>query len=149
MNDDVELPDESEQLDQLQSDDTLVDRGVADVLDEGYTTPENWSPAQGFGNTAAEMERGETLEQRIAQEVPDVDPTKPVEKWNPEGEDREVGGRRAGRLVDATAGGIYGEHHGDVVAEEVGIDGGAACAEEAAVHVIDPAEETADEEDAQ
>lgn len=149
MNDDVELPDESEQLDQLQSDDTLVDRGVDDVLDEGYTTPEHWSPAQGYGNTAAEQRRRETFDQRVAQEVPDDDPDRPVLRWNPDGDDREVGGKRAGRLVDTVAGGIYGEHHGEGAAQEVGIDGGAAPAEEAAVHVIDPAEDTDDEEDAQ
>lgn len=145
MNDDVELPDESEQLDQLQSDDTLVDRGVDDVLDEGYTTPEHWSPAQGHGNTAAEQHSRETLDQRVAQEVPDDDPDRPVPRWNPDGDDREVGGKRAGRLVDTDDGGIHGDH---MEAEEVGIDGGAAPAEEAAVHVIDPAEDT-DEEDAQ
>lgn len=55
---DVMVPDESEQLDQLQQSDSLVDRGVDDVLDEGYTSPERWSPAQGFGNTPAEMRQG-------------------------------------------------------------------------------------------
>ena len=55
---DEPVPDESEQLDQLQPEESLVDRGVEDVLDEGYTTPERWSPAQGFGNTPAEMRRG-------------------------------------------------------------------------------------------
>ena len=49
---------DSDQLEQLQPNDTLVDRGVPDVLDEGYTAPEKWSPAQGFGNTAAEMRQG-------------------------------------------------------------------------------------------
>ncbi|HRA76099.1 MAG TPA: hypothetical protein PLE12_07675, partial [Propionicimonas sp.] len=71
---DEAVPEESEQLDQLQPEETLVDRGVVDVLDEGIVTPERWSPAQGFGNTAAEMRRGETFEQRLAQEVPEVAP---------------------------------------------------------------------------
>ena len=147
MDETVELPDESEQLDQLQSGDTLVDRGVDDVLDEGYTAPENWSPAQGFGNTAAEMREGESLEQRMAQEHPEPDPERPVEKWNPSKEPREVGSKRAGRLVDVADGGVYGDHQGEAVAEEVGIDGAAACAEEAAVHVIYPSEDTSDEDD--
>ncbi|WP_420175190.1 DUF5709 domain-containing protein [Luteococcus sp. OSA5] len=145
MEDVVEIPDESEQLDQLQSDDTLVNRGVDDVLDEGYTTPENWSPAQGFGNTAREQREGETLEQRMKQEVPDIDPTKPLEKWNPTGEAREVGSRRAGRLVDANQGYPGLDTEAESVGGEVGIDGGAAPAEEAAVHVIDPTEEIDDE----
>ncbi len=148
MDDLVELPDESEQLDQLQSSDTLVDRGVDDVLDEGYTAPENWSPAQGFGNTPQEMRQGETLAQRIAQEQAEPNPDQPREKWNPNKEPREVGSRRAGRLVEVTNGGVYGDHEGEAVAEEVGIDGAAACAEEAAVHVIDPQEDTSDEDDA-
>ena len=32
---------QSENLDQLQPDDTLLDRGVDDVLDEGYSPAEN------------------------------------------------------------------------------------------------------------
>ncbi len=133
---DQTIPDESEQLDQLQPEETLLDRGVPDVLDEGYVTPERWSPAQSFGNTAAEMRRGETLEQRITQEAPEVVPDDTP--WNPDPtEPREVGRHRAGRLVDAN-GGYPGE---DVepasVGHDVGIDGGAASAEEAAMHVID------------
>ncbi len=137
------VPDESEQLDQLQSGDSLVDRGVADVLDEGYVTPENWSVAQGYGNTPAEMRRGATLEQRVRQE----DPEKPKDDtpWNPEGESREVGSRRAGRLVDASGG--YGgvDTEAQSIAHSVGIDGGAASAEEAAMHVIEPIDD--EEED--
>jgi hypothetical protein len=130
------VPEESEQLDQLQADDSLVDRGVADVLDEGYVTPERWSPAQGFGNTPAEMRRGETLEQRIAQEAPE--PVRDETPWNPDPtEPREVGNHRAGRLVDAN-GGYQGEDvEAESVGRDVGIDGGAASAEEAAMHIID------------
>lgn len=124
---DPTLPDESEQLDQLQSDETLVDRGVDDVLDEGYIAPDHWSPAQGFGNTPEEMRQGETLEMRVAQEEPEVAP-KDDTPWNPDpSESREVGNRRAGRLMD----------DGEVAGHEVGIDGGGASAEEAAMHVID------------
>ncbi len=56
---------------QLQPEDTLVDRNVDDVLDEGYTAPEKWSPGQGFGTTAEEEEHGESLDQRLVQEQPD------------------------------------------------------------------------------
>jgi len=68
------LPDESDNLDQLQPEDTLIDRGVADVLDEGYSPAEKWSAGEGFGTTADEARQGENLDQRIAQEEPDVDP---------------------------------------------------------------------------
>lgn len=149
MDDDVEIPEESEQLDQLQAGDTLVDRGVDDVLDEGYTAPEKWSAAQGYGNTATEMHDGETLEQRVAQEEPDIEVGELVPHWNAEHEDREVGSRRAGRLVDSNHG-YPGEHHeAQQVAEEVGIDGGAAPAEEAAMHVIEVDGDEADEQEDQ
>jgi len=133
---DVAVPEESEQLDQLQADETLLDRGVDDVLDEGYVTPENWSAAQGFGNTVAEMRQGETLEQRMAQEIPEVVPDDTP--WNPDPtEQREVGNHRAGRLVDAR-GGYQGEDaEAESIGHDVGIDGGAASAEEAAMHIID------------
>lgn len=116
-------------VEQLQPDDTLIDRGVDDVLDEGYTAPENWSALQGYGNTPAEMRQRETIDMREEQAEPEV--VRDDGPWNPDGEDREVGGRRAGRLVDARDG------SGEVFGDDVGIDGGAASAEEAAMHVIE------------
>lgn len=137
---DPTMPDESEQLDQLQPEETLVDRGVADVLDEGYTVPENWSPAQGFGNTPAEMKQGETIDQRVLQEQPEV--VKDDTPWNPDpNEKRQVGSKRAGRLVDAKHGYIGERTEPESIGYEVGISGGAASAEEAAMHVIDEFEE--------
>lgn len=123
------VPEESEQLDQLQEGDSLINRGVDDVLDEGYTAPERWSPAQGYGNTAAEMRRGETLEQRMRQEQPEA-PTNDS-PWNPSGEQREVGRERAGRLMR-----VQGSGGEDTLGIDVGFAGGAASAEEAAMHII-------------
>ena len=124
------MPDESEQLDQLQPGDSLIDRGVEDVLDEGYITPDHWSPAQGFGNTPEEMRQGETLEMRIKQEEPER--VAEIEDWNPTHEPREVGGARAGRLMAVQGGG--GIEH--TLGVDVGYGGGAASAEEAAMHII-------------
>ena len=123
--------------DQPQSNgDSLVgDRGLREPLDEGYSPPERWSVGEGYGNTPLEEELGETLEQRIAQEEPEPDP---YEEAALETEDvgGEVGNARAGRLVDEDQGlGIDEEK--DLVAEDVGIDGAGASAEEAAVHIID------------
>ena len=50
--------------------------------------------------------------------------------------DGEVGDVRAGRLV-APDGGSGSDDEKDLVGEDVGVDGAAASAEEAAVHVID------------
>jgi hypothetical protein len=121
--------------DQLQPDDSLVDRGVDDVLDEGYTAPEKWSAGEGYGNTQLEEEQGETLDQRIAQEEPEPDPYEEaaIEAENVGG---EVGEERAGRLL-AEDEGISPDEDADLYAEDVGIDGAAASSEEAAVHVID------------
>jgi len=120
---------------QLQAEDTLVDRGVEDALDEGYTAPERWSAGEGFGNTPYEELVGETLDQRIAQEEPEPDP---YELAATEGENvgGEVGDARSGRLV-AEDEGLTEDTQADLVAEDVGIDGAGASAEEAAVHVID------------
>ena len=125
--------DESEVLDQLQPDDTLVDRGVDDVLDEGYSPPEKWSAGEGFGTTPDEALEGETLDQRVAQEVPDVDPYADVD---PEVYDDEVGDERSGRLV-APDEGLGEDTEKALVGDDVGIDGAAASAEEAAVHVVE------------
>ena len=126
--------DHSEEVDQLQAADTLEDRGLDDILDEGIVTRERWSPGEGFGNTRAEMRQGESLEMRLAQEEPEPE----ASQWHDDDlDDREVGDRRAGRLWadDSDA------HHDDRFAHDAGIDGAGASAEEAAVHVIADDEE--------
>ena len=141
----MSAPDDTDhESDQLEPEDTLDDRGVADVLDEGYVAPEKWSPAQSFGNTRAEMRHGETLEQRIAQEEPDVAPV--TVSWRDDAdENRQVGHHRAGRLVDADGGYDDFDHEAESVGYEVGISGGAASAEEAAMHIIDDYEDDDDD----
>jgi hypothetical protein len=125
--------------DQPQSthDDLTDDRGLQDPLDEGYSPPEKWSPAEGYGNTPLEEQMGESLEQRLGQEVPEEDPY--VAASQPPPEDvggSEVGNQRSGRLV-AEDEGTSTDEEKDLVADDVGIDGAAASAEEAAVHTVD------------
>jgi hypothetical protein len=121
--------------DQLQPEDTLLERGVEDALDEGYTAPEKWSPGERFGNTPLEEEEGETLDQRVAQEEPEPDPyvAAATETEHVEG---EVGDKRSGRLV-AEDEGLGPDEEADLVADDVGIAGAGASAEEAAVHIVD------------
>jgi hypothetical protein len=123
--------------DQPQGDgDSLVsDRGLEDPLDEGYSPPEKWSAAEGYGNTPLEEEQGETLDQRIAQEIPEPDPYE-LAANETENVGGEVGGERTGRLV-AEDEGLSMDTEKDLVADDVGIDGAAASAEEAAVHTIE------------
>jgi hypothetical protein len=127
-----EVPDESEQLDQdpYQPDYGLQDRGVDDALDEGLTTPENWSVLARRGDH-------ETLDERLAEEVPDGDDGAENDDFIDDG---EVGRERAGRLVDPNEG-IGDDDESELIGEDVGIDGSAASAEEAAVHVVDSPDE--------
>jgi hypothetical protein len=122
--------------DQPQGDgDSLVDnRGLDDPLDEGYSPPEKWSVAEGYGNTPLEEELGETLEMRIAQEEPEPDPYAEVD--DDILDDGEVGNVRAGRLVAADEG-AHEDEDAELYAEDAGIDGAGASAEEAAVHIVD------------
>jgi uncharacterized protein DUF5709 len=113
--------------DQLSQEDTLIDRGVDDLLDEGYSPPDKW----------VEPRDNETLDELLSEEEPD--PAMQLdddESGSDFIEDDEVGNRRAGRLVAPDEG--FGEDaEKDMLANDVGIDGSAASAEEAAVHVID------------
>jgi hypothetical protein len=127
---------------QLQPEDTLIDRGVEDALDEGYSPSE-----RPYGKSAFDVH--ESMDQRLAEEEPDPasrlgDPLDSDERERSDESEREsefprrdeVGRGRAGRLVSPNMG--FGEDtEAELVAADLGIDGGAASAEEAAVHIID------------
>ena len=131
---DFDGPTEDERWEQIPDSDSLIQRGV-DTLDEGYITPDKWSPVQRFGSTLDEMRTGETIEMRLAQEEPEL----PVDYGDdPDGDDdREVGSTRTGRLV-APDEGLGIDREADAIAFDVGLSGGAATAEEAAMHLFDP-----------
>ena len=122
--------------DQLSSEDTLEDpeQDVDDELDRGYSPREDWSAGQGFGNTPYEEAIGESLDQRIAQEEPEPDPYE-LAADETENVSGEIGDARSGRLV-ATDEGLGEDTDEELFADDVGIDGAAASAEEAAVHII-------------
>ncbi|WP_122818564.1 DUF5709 domain-containing protein [Nocardioides pantholopis] len=124
--------------DQPAAEDLLLDRDVADEADRGYSPPEKYSPAQGYGNTPWEEAHRETIDQRERQEIPEPDPyvQAELEPSPDEVEGGQAGAERAGRLV-APDQGLTADTEKDLVGEDVGIDGAAASAEEAAVHVID------------
>jgi hypothetical protein len=118
-------------------DETLGSDNVDDVLDTSYSPPERPLGVNRFGTTVEEQEQGESLDQRLAQEVPDPALAVGDDDYVDEQADasNEVGESRAGRLVDPD-GGAEWDSEKDLVGRDVGIDGGAASAEEAAVHVI-------------
>jgi hypothetical protein len=120
----------------LEPEDSLDDRGVRDVLDEGWSPPERPWAVTGWGTTSREEADGEALEARLARELPDGvvwdgDGLGDTSDTDGELRDDEVGDLRAGRLVVSGDG-----FDGDLYAVDAGIDGGAASAEEAAVHLV-------------
>lgn len=143
MGDDVYQPDGAEVQDDsgvLDALDTLDYRSGDDALDEGYSPPERPWAVEHTGVTASEQHRGETLDERLAEEVPDIG----VEMgdgigdaWDTDGEpiDDEVGSERAGRLL-APDEGAHEVTDSDLLAFDKGLDGAGASAEEAAIHII-------------
>jgi hypothetical protein len=124
----------------LEPEESLDSEQTGIDLDEGYSPPERSRELRAWGLTATEARTHESLARRLAREVPDV-----TDQWDGDGIgdsadsdgerlDDQVGDMRAGRLVafdiDPTDPGT------DYLAHDVGIDGGAASAEEAAMHII-------------
>jgi hypothetical protein len=123
-------------------------------LDRGVAPPERWSAATRYGVTADEQHEGESLDQLLAEEEPDpaLDLDDELSEDEPaagEDDDEDVADEdldglllddgpdpRAGRLV-AEDEGAHPDAEPDLVARDAGIDGGAASAEEAAVHVVE------------
>ncbi|MBY8870158.1 MULTISPECIES: DUF5709 domain-containing protein [Streptomyces] len=132
---------EQEDAAPLDMQDAVDERTYDDTLDEGYSPPEKPLGVDKYGTTAAEQHEGETLDQRLAQERPDVgEPEGDGVGDLPGGEgepvDPEAGTDRAGRLV-APDEGAHPDTTKDEIAADKGIDAGAAGAEEAAVHVVE------------
>ena len=104
--------------------DTLTGDPGDDPLDRGVAPPERWSAGMRRGDTAGEQQAGESLDELLAEE--DLDGLLLDDGPDP----------RSGRLV-ADDEGAHPDTEADLVAHDAGIDGGAATAEEAAVHVVD------------
>jgi hypothetical protein len=155
---------ESEDLEDyevLDSSDTLDGPPGDDPLDRGVATPERWSAPIRTGGTADEAEAGESLDELLAEEEPDIDDDDLDDDYDepdenaPEHDVRRTllddgPDPRAGRLTsedgspDASDDNPYSSDDGEAVGYDAGIDGGAATAEEAAMHALDDADEGAD-----
>jgi|tagenome__1003787_1003787.scaffolds.fasta_scaffold20980186_2 hypothetical protein len=129
----------------LEPEDVLEDDSDSDVLASGYSPQDRPWASDDWGTTALEEEEGESLDGRLARERPDSagdddgdgDGLGDVVGTDGELRDDEVGDRRAGRLAETDAGSESGpDDEPDLEAFDEGIDGGAASAEEAAVHVV-------------
>ena len=145
---------ESEDLEDytvLDSSDTLAGAPGDDPLDRGVATPERWSAVMRFGSTAAEQLAGESLDQLLAEEDPDEglepeDDRPDGVRWDGNASDDDIArfanadgpDPRVGRLVTADdAEAVFPAWDTDAAARDVGLDGGGATAEEAALHYVE------------
>ena len=120
---------------QLDDRDTLAGPDVPDPLDEGISPNERPWGTDAWGVTGAEERAGQPLAGRLRREAPenaDDEGDGLGDASDTDGElyDEEVGRDRAGRLVLRDGG-------EDFWADDVGVDGAGASAEEAAVHLVD------------
>src|SRR2546421_11685613 len=128
----------------LDASDTLDGDPGDDPLDRGVAAPQRWSAAIRHTSTAAEQQAGESLDQLLAEEEPDVTGEADEEPaadlaGDADAGDEDVDGLllddgpdpRAGRLV-AEDEGAHPDEEADLVARDAGVDGGGASAEEAA-----------------
>lgn len=141
----------------LQPSETLdTDDLDEDPLDTGISPRERHPASEGFGVTLAEARSGETLDQRLAQEEPEAGAGWVAAEDSEDEEDvleedefpygdapQEL---RAGRLLSEDEG-SHATLDPAYFVRDVGIDGGAAGAEEAAMHIIDEDDEYDDEEE--
>jgi hypothetical protein len=128
--------------DQLQPGDTLDDGDLEDVLDRGFSPPDRAPKGYEDYPTEAERLQGESLDEKLAEEEPDIDPyAEDDDDSDHEDEnalDEQLGldeaDERTGRLVQPDSG-LGEDVDKQEIASDVGIDGAGASAEEAAMHV--------------
>jgi hypothetical protein len=129
----------------LDATDTLDGAPGDDPLDRGVAVPERWSSGMRFGSTGAEQAAGESLDQLIAEEEPDVSVGDDAADlgWDENATDQDIARLQHDDGADTRTGRLTAEdidddrvYDDDLVAHDAGIDGGGASAEEAAVHLI-------------
>jgi hypothetical protein len=120
------------------------DDPTGDPNDAGFVAPEGYRGVTHRGTTVAETRAGETLDERVAEEEPDVLDEVEAELLAAESpnldpdelaEDIDEPAPRAGRLVQDDEG-AHADETAELVARDVGFDGAASSAEEAAIHVV-------------
>lgn len=135
--------------------DMLLDNPSEDVLDEGLTAPDD-DPLAGLDLTEAGQREGETFDDRLAREEPEVweeqpgADSSPYAGRGPGGEPAPDGAAEAsvGRLVaepdDDDPSDLPGEEQ-DVLAQDAGVGGARFMPEEAAMHLTDADDVAVDE----
>lgn len=115
---------------QAEAAETLTGPAGADPLDAGYVPPDRPYGLDDEGITPAALRDGDTLDERLHRERPEDEPADPD---------------RSGRIELAGEQGAALETGDAVAGADVGIDGGSASAEEAAVHEVDVGAEDPDD----
>lgn len=140
---------------QLQPEDTLD--GDEDPLEHGYSPPDRLQGVTAWGTTAEEQLQGETIEQRIHQELPDPDSAygAPDNESGMDGGDDMVGGDDVDAIpAERDFVGGEGQPVGSLVAPDEGLGEdreseavareteavGSATPEESAMHYVGDAE---------
>jgi hypothetical protein len=141
----------------VETPDTLRDDDLESSFDRGSGAADRPFGAEKFGTTHAEAEDGESLDQKLAEEVPEYGAHDPVDDivaddpttFGGDGEetdervledaygdpdDEDEDDDRVGRVV-APDEGAHDDTEKDEVATDVGRDGGDLSAEEAALHL--------------
>ncbi|MFE5618867.1 DUF5709 domain-containing protein [Streptomyces sp. NPDC056470] len=119
---------------ELDPDNALGTPATEDMGEPGYSPPDRPRGVTRYGTTVREQREGESLDDRLAQESPDVAAPDGDDIGDlPDGEgepvDAESGQSLAGRLAVPAGGSTT-----TIVADDVGPDDGITSAEEAAVH---------------
>jgi len=118
---------DAENLDPL---DNLTGDDPDEIMQTGYSPPDREPYNLKHAPTPEEEREGESLDQRLSEEVPDITPDDIHDEQEP----------RAGRLV-APDEGAHPDEEKDEIATDVGPAGYASSAEEAAMHIRDEREE--------
>lgn len=128
----------------LRASEELDQDEIGDYSDAGYSPAERPLAVSDWGITERESHGHEPLSRRLAREVKesrndDGDGIGDTSDTDGEIIDDQVGSVRAGRLLGWDTDISDVQYDGDDYwARDVGIDGGAASAEESAIHVVDP-----------
>src|SRR5258708_1724979 len=120
--------------------DTLDDLPGDDPLDRGVVPPLGWSAGMRSGSATAEIGRGESLDELLAEEEPNE--SDDDNSWDENATEQDVFRLSAAEGADPRSGRLVAEDEGsnlvgsayDLVAEDVGIDGGGARPGETAGH---------------
>jgi hypothetical protein len=124
-------PEGNEDAENLDPVENLTEQDPDEIMQTSYVPPHREPYNLRRVPTPLEEQQGESLDDKLAEEEPDV--------WDLEdapGSDGTLPDPRAGRLV-APDRGVGPDQEKDEIAEDVGPAGYASSAEEAAVHIVD------------